>query len=443
MEMREVEEAVKEVVKGSSEYEIYIRREEKRQVESSGEEIENISSSQEGGAGIRVLRDGKVGFSYSNSLRTEDIKEAVRKALEILELSPPDRNSELVKTLGERGGESIFDREGTSKSLQDLADLVIELERLCKKRDKRIRNVRKSSITETVSEVEYANSHGVNFGYEGTYYSLLITPVAEEGGESSIAYEFRAQRRLSDLDPESVAGDAVFKAVSLLGASGMSTRVMPLVLFRDVSAMLISTFSDMFLGEALIKGKTLLKDREGEEIASKELSLIDDGALKGGFATAPYDDEGIPKRRNILIDRGVFKGFLHSLYTANYTGTEPTGNALRKGFRSQPEPGITNLFIEKGGHAFEDMLKAREEVFLVLEVMGLHTADTVSGEFSFGAGGVLYKNGKKVSSVRGVTIAGNILDLWHKINLVGEDLTFYGNVGSPSLLVDDITVGGD
>ncbi len=443
MEMTDIERVVKEVIAGSCGYEIFVRRDKKRKVESSGEELETISYSQEGGAGIRLLKEGRMGFSYSNSLKAEDIKKAVKGALEILEISNPDRYQDFSRSIGEPEAESVFDREGTGNSVEDMVEFVISLERLCKGRDNRIKNVRKSSLTETIFEVQYTNSFGVSFGYEGTAYSLLITPVAEEKGEASIAYEMRASRRFSELDPEGAVKDGVFKAVSLLGASGTSTRVMPVVLFRDVSAMLISTFSDMFSGEALIKGKTLLKGREGEEIASPELSLIDDGTLKDGFATVPYDDEGIPRQKNVLIEGGVFKGFLHSIYTANHSGTSSTGSAVRGGFRSQPEPGITNLFIARGSHKLEDMLKAREEVFLVLEVMGLHTADTVSGEFSFGAGGVLYKNGKPAGSIRGVTIAGNILDLWNKINLVGEDLTFYGNVGSPSLLIDDITVGGD
>ena len=443
MEMKDIERVVKEAINGSLEYEIFVRRDKKRKVESSGEEIETLSYSQEGGVGIRLLKDGKVGFSYSNSLKAEDIKKAVRGAIEILEISNPDKHQDFSRSKEEPKTVSVFDKEGASRSMEDLAEFVIDLERLCKDKDNRIKNVRKSSLTESVFEVQYSNSCGVSYDYEGTAYSLLITPVAEERGEASIAYEMRASRRFSELDPEGAVRDSVFKAVSLLGASGMSTKVMPVVLFRDVSAMLISTFSEMFSGEALIKGKTLLRGKEGEEIASPELSLIDDGTLKDGFATVPYDDEGIPRQKNVLIEGGVFKGFLHSIYTANHLGTSSTGSAVRAGFRSQPEPGITNLFISKGSHTLEEMLRAREEIFLVLEVMGLHTADTVSGEFSFGAGGVLYKDGRPAGSIRGVTIAGNILDLWNKINLVGEDLTFYGNVGSPSLLIDDITVGGD
>jgi PmbA protein len=156
----------------------------------------------------------------------------------------------------------------------------------------------------------------------------------------------------------------------------------------------------------------------------------------------PFDAEGIKSKRNVLVDKGVLRGFLHSLYTAKKLKTEPTGNSLRESFKSLPACGITNLYIDKKDAKLEDIIGSYEEVFFVLDLMGLHTVDPVSGDFSLGASGIIYKRGQKEKSVRGVTVSGNVLEVWKSVVKVGGDLTFYGNVGSPSLLIEKLTVGG-
>jgi PmbA protein len=182
--------------------------------------------------------------------------------------------------------------------------------------------------------------------------------------------------------------------------------------------------------------------KKGEQIASELFTLVDDGTMERGYSTHPYDDEGTPQRKTVLVEKGIFKGFLHSLYTAWAMNEKPTGNGLRSSFTSPPSTGITNFYLRPGELSFEELVNSEGEVLVVFDLMGLHTADTVSGDFSFGASGVLYKNGKKVQSIRGVTVAGNFLELIKNISAVGGDLTFYANVGSPSILVKNITVGG-
>jgi len=402
--MRNVESTVKKYIKPGFEYEIFRQKIRKIKIEASQEEIENLSSSEESGLGIRVLKDGRIGFAYTSSLDEDKVKDVVEKAMEMCELQIPDRGNAFTK----RG----------------------------------IKGVRKASLTEGVVEVEFVNSYGVEFGYEGTYYTSFIATLAQEGQDSSISWEFRGARRLKKLDLDDMVRDAVFKSVSLLNPKPIQTKVMPVVFFRESFAMLLEAFSSMFLGDSLVKGKTLLKDKVGESVGSELLNLIDDGSLEEGFETAPYDAEGVSRRRNTVIEKGVFKRFLHSVYTAILSEEEPTGNSQRGSYKNLPHSGITNLYLDAGEGKLDDLLASEEEVLLVLDLMGLHTVDPVSGEFSLGASGVLYRKGKPQHAVRGVTVAGNVLDIWNKIVAVGGDLKFYGNVGSPSVLVKDITVGG-
>ena len=440
--MQDLEKLIKSVLPKGYEYEVFRQRIKKLKVEVSQEEVENLQSSEEVGIGVRVLKDKKLGFSYTSGQAEDDIREAVKKAVEICDLQKPDDANGFIKNLEKAQADSPFDKEGVETPLEEKIDLTLRMERLAKELDKRIKGVRKAGFTEGIFEVELSNSYGVSFSYEGTYYSAMIATLAQEGKDSAISWEFRGARKLKDLDTEDLVRDAVFKAVSLLNPEPVETKVMDVVFFREASAMLLEAFSPMFLGDSYVKGKTLLADKIDEEVANPILTVVDDGALEDGFATVPYDAEGIPRRKNTVIEKGVFKGFLHSLYSASRSGQEPTGNSERGSYKTLPVSGITNLYIERGNTPLEEMLNADREVFLVLELMGLHTVDPVSGEFSLGASGVIFKGGRPLHAVRGVTVAGNVLDLWNKIETVGSDLRFYGNVGSPSLLVRDITVGG-
>ena len=442
MRMEDLEKVVKKYLKGGFEFEIFRQRVKKVKIEVSQEEVENLSSSEEAGVGLRVLKEGRMGFAYTSSLEEDRIKDVVEKAMEMCQLQTPDRGNAFSEELKISDAESVFDREGLEVPLEEKVEMTLALEKKAKGIDGRIKGVRKASLTEGVVEVELVNSYGVRFGYEGTYYTSFISTLAQEGGDSSISWEFRGSRRLSGLDLEDMVRDAVFKSTSLLRPEPIGTKVMPVVFFRESFAMLMEAFSSMFLGDSLVKGKTLLKDKVGESVGSELLTLVDDGTLEEGFETSPYDAEGVVRRRNVVLERGVFKGFLHSLYTARVSGQEPTGNSQRGSYKSLPSSGTTNLYLEAGKGTLEDLLAQEKEVLLILDLMGLHTVDPVSGEFSLGASGVLYMDGKPRHAVRGVTVAGNILDLWNKIVAVGGDLKFYGGLGSPSVLVKDITVGG-
>jgi len=440
--MRELERLIKKYIKGGFEYEVFWQRVKKTKIEVSGGEVESLSTSEETGIGLRVLKDGRIGFSYVGGSGEEKLREAVEKALQSCELQTRDEGNIFKREQEPTSTVSTFDKEGVGMPVEEKVSLTLGLEEGAKALDRRIKGVRKATLTEKVFEVKFFNSYGVSYDYEGTQYSASISALASEGTDSAISWEFRGSRRLADLGMEDIVKDVVFKATSLLNPRDINTAVMPVVFFRDSFAMMLSAFSDMFLGDSYIRGKTLLKDRRGERVGSELFTLVDDGTLEGGFSTFPYDAEGVSTTKTVLVERGTFKGFLHSLYTAEISGEKPTGNSVRADWRSLPVPGISNLYMEKGTLSFRELIGVEETALLVLDLMGLHTVDPISGEFSLGASGLLLKEGKPVHAVRGVTVAGNVLDMWANITAVGDDLVFYGSVGSPSVLVRGLTVGG-
>ncbi len=434
---------LKEYIKPSYEFEVFIQKTKKNKISVYDEKVDSLTSSEEIGIGLRIKKGNRVSF-VSSTLNSQDtLKELVEKGMEICDVMPEEPFVDFVRGKMPAGAESVFDEEALSLSLKDKESIPIELERICKKIDSRIVGVRESSFTETLTEVEYYNSYGVEFGYRGTFYTVIVGALATEKSDSNISYEYRGVRRIKDINIEDIARDVTFKATEALNPKQIEAKTVPVVFYRESFAMLINTFSEIFLGSSLIKGKTFLKDLEGERVFGELITIIDDGTLKDGFSTSPYDDEGIPTQKTILVEKGVFKGFLHNIYTANKSNSAPTGNGVREGYNVEPDVGITNLYIKEGDKTLEEMIDGYEEVVLALDLMGLHTSDPISGEFSLGISGVLYNKGKKKHGLRGITVAGNIKDILNKVEAVGNDIKFYGSVGSPSILIKEVTVGGN
>ncbi|WP_333784091.1 TldD/PmbA family protein [Thermocrinis sp.] len=439
--MENLRKWVEAALKDGYDYEVYLESTEKLLVETSNEQQENLSKSKELGLGIRVLKDFKQGFAYTTEISQDSVIKCVKRAIESLELTPEDRGFVLNKNPVQGELKAAYDSEGTSISLEDRIEILINLEKLVKKFDNRIVGSRKSSLKELKVEVYCLNSYGLEYSYKTTYFSCFTSALAVENGEEAISYEYRAGRFIKDIDFEEMAKDVSFKATAQLGASSYETKVIPVIFFRDSAALLLEAFSPMFLGDSLVKDKTMLKGKENTPVGSSVLTIIDDGTLEHGLGSLEIDAEGILSKKNVIIEKGIFKRFLHSLYTAVKCDTEPTGNSVRNSFKSLPTSGIRNLYIEKGPYSLEDLLNIYDETFFVLDLMGLHTVDPISGDFSLGASGIILKKGRKEKAVKGVVIGGNVKDLWGKLVGVGEDLRMYGHVGSPSLLIESITVG--
>ncbi len=440
--MEEIKNRVLKYAKPGYEIEIYAERIKKTVIESAQESLENLSRSEEVGVGIRVLRENRIGFAYTTDFKEEYLRECLERSYEVCDMLPPDPANALYDAPIRGDLTDIFDSEGVNIPLEEKIDTVLNLEKRAKELDGRVKGVRKASLKEIIAEFYHFNTLGVDYYYRTTYYTSMIAVLAQKGHDSAISYDYRAQRVLKDMDLEGMVRDAVFKCVSQLNPEPFQTCKMPVILYREASAMLLDTFSSMFLGDALVKNKTLLKDKMGERVASKLLTIVDDGRMKGGFMSLPVDAEGVKTQRKEVISEGVFSRFLHSLYSARKTQAEPTGNGVRRSFRSLPTSGITNLYIANGDKKLEELLSSCERVFLILDLMGLHTADPVSGEFSLGASGIIFKNGEREKAVRGVVIGGDILSLWSNVIGIGNDLCFYANVGSPSLLIESLVIGG-
>jgi PmbA protein len=194
--------------------------------------------------------------------------------------------------------------------------------------------------------------------------------------------------------------------------------------------------------DAVQKGKSLFTGKVGAQVAASTITLIDDGRLEGGIASSPVDAEGVPTSRTILIQDGILKGFLHNTYTAAKDNTMSTGNGMRSTFKSTPEVGPTNIFIHSGTMKESELIQEIKAGFYVTSVMGMHTANPISGDFSVGAAGIWVENGKMTKAIRGVAIAGNMLELLRNIDAAADNLRFFGGQGAPTLRIQGMSISG-
>jgi PmbA protein len=211
----------------------------------------------------------------------------------------------------------------------------------------------------------------------------------------------------------------------------------PYVVIRFLSLLIHSLQAD-----SIQKGKSTLTDQLGNKIASRQVNLIDDPLSPEGAASFPFDGEGVAAQRVNLIEQGILKGFLYDTYTGLKDGHCTNGHGERGSFRSLPGVGATNLILSPGIKTPEDLIKEANYGFYVTDVMGMHTANPISGDFSVGAAGIMIEQGQLSYPVRGVTIAGNLFTMLKDIESVGSDLRFYGGKAASTVLIKNLSIAG-
>ena len=423
--------------------EVFLRASTSTSIEIKDQKVDAFERARDLGVGLRVLLDGRTGFSYTTDLAETSLRELVRSAVNGARNTEPD----LFAIIPERPSSpyqsvNIFDPAIVALSEQEKISRVMAMEREAYAMDQRIRRIRKASAGFYEAETLIANSYGASISYQSTAVSASVEVVAEEKGESQAGWESDVKRYYGKLDIEDVGRKAARKALDLLGACHIDSVKAPVVLEASVAEEFLSIIASGFSAENVQKKRSLFIGKLGTEVASPLITVYDDGLLDGGMGTAPADDELVPARKKTVIDQGTLALFLHNARTANQDRTESTGNGIRGGFKGVPGVGVTNLYIAPGSHSPEELITSTARGLYVTEIMGAHMANPISGDFSVGATGFWIENGKKAYPVREITIAGNVLDLMRNVDAVGNDLHFSGRIGSPTIRVKELTIGG-
>ncbi|MBM2837407.1 MAG: putative zinc protease PmbA [Deltaproteobacteria bacterium] len=355
----------------------------------------------------------------------------------------PDEFRILPEAVGSFPSVSVYDARMKEIPEEEKIERAKALEDSALSFDRRIKRVRKAAYSESEYSVAIVSSRGVDVSHKGTFCSASVSALAEEGAESEMGSDFESVRFYDGLDVKRIGRRAAENAVQLLGGRRIKTVRCPVVLENSVATDFLSVIASSFIADSVQKGKSLFAGKIGVSVGSAILNVFDDGIYPGGVGTAPVDGEGVPRQRTPLIQSGVLKGYLYDTYTATKDRVKSTGNAVRPGIKAPPSCGLTNLYIEKGSLSMDALLSKAGTGLFVTEVMGMHTANPVSGDFSVGASGIWIENGKKAYPVKGVAIAGNIIDILKSVTALGDDLRFFGKIGAPSILISELTVSGE
>lgn len=423
-------------------FELFFQRRTSTKIDSKDQQIDSLSRSEDVGLAVRLVKDRRLGFSFTTSLEKDAIDRAVQSALEIATFMPEDPHVGLHSF-----SESVYpnvenyDPRGVQAPAAQKIALAKELETRCREADKRITGIRSASVTESVTEIHLVDSSGEHIQHQSTLYGASITCKAEQEGESQVGHEFGFSNQLDGLDVAQVGKLAAQWATELLTAKAPPTMQCPAILRNSVVAELIDFLSSSFSAEEIDKGRSMLAGKHGQHLFSDKVTLIDDGLLPGGYATSPFDGEGIPSRKTTLVDGGFVSGALYDGYYARKLGAEPTSSSVR-GIKAPPVIGFSNLYMQAGRKSAAQLMDGISKGILITDLMGVHTANPITGDFSLGASGILIENGKLTRPVRGFAVAGNVLEIFRRMSDLGSDLRFFGNVGAPSARVTELSVGG-
>lgn len=426
---------------GADAAEVFLETNRSLSVNVLKSEIETIEEAASQGVGFRVFVDGKLGFSHCNDLSSKSLEDTISRAVAFARLSTPDENNVLTDDMGVTSISDLYDPGIAAEPMDKKIKMALDLEKLALQ-DPRVTKSAGAGYGESESEIFIGNSNGILKTYKASGCSLGVSVVAEKGEQKNTGGEYCSRVFFNDLKPlEEIAAVASKKAIQLLDPVMIKTQKAAIVFDPDVARALLGGIISSINGERVLQGASFLKDQMGKQFASSLLTITDDGTLARSLGSSPFDGEGVPTIRNVLVENGILKSFIYNTKAAKRAGVRSTGNASRGGFSSLPGIGTHNVFVSTGKHTRNEIIAATKKGLLLLEVTG-YGIDPVSGNFSGGASGLWIENGEFVHPVKGVTIAGRAFDILNSVDMIGTDLDMSRTNASPTFRVAEMQIGG-
>lgn len=425
--------------------EVYVSRSVETDVRAYDGEVEELSSAASAGVGIRVVTEGRQGFAYAGSLDELVVNETLDQARDNATFATADEHVGLAMPDGVVP--TVLDLWDDGVSSMDTAakvELALELERRVRSGDSRVRQVQSSDYGDVAAQAAIATSTGITATMARTVCSLSATAIAGEGAASQTGTGFTAGRGPGDLDLDKAASDAVVRATRMLGAVKGRSGQFVVVFDPRVTSTLLAVVSSALSGEAVTKRRSFFTGRVGEEVAQADVTLVDDPTDPRAFGASSHDAEGLACRRNVLLEAGVLRGFVFDTTSARRAGTNSTASAVRGGYATTPTAGCRALHLSPGPLGLNEILRHVGEAFYVQSVTGVHSGvDTISGDFSVGAEGLMVREGELAEPVRELTVASTLQRMLHDIVHVGADVEWLPGLASgQTLAIANMAVSG-
>lgn len=425
-----------------AEAEVYLSRSVDRVLARREGARESVETAESLGAGVRVVRDGRVGFASAGAADAETLRALWRRAVEQLPHAEPQPGRALPAPVADAAdpafAASLWDESLFARSWDELEKTLAKAEAAASGGGKA--RVLRAELTEARGETVVASTRGVLARERGGSVSVAATSAAEDGAETQVGEGWRGARRFDAVDPVAAGAEAARRALAALGARKTRAGRRPVVFEPWVGVEFLELLADLLSAEEVQGGRSLLAGRLGREVGSSLVTLRDDPRLPGGPGSSRFDDEGLPTRDKALVERGVLRELLHDSATAAREGLASNGCGYRGSFSGLPGPGPSNLYLAPGALGRDALLSSTKDGLLVLEVLGTHMVDPVSGEFSVGVSGLELSKGGPGRPFKGAMVSGNLLDLLARVDAVADDLVFHGGFGSPTFRVSALDV---
>lgn len=426
------------------EYEVYYVDRESLSINVYNEEVEKYNLTTSYGLSFRGKINGKIGYSYTEILDEYAIEMLVKNAKESA-LTIENEDIQFIYE-GDKEYSAVNTYYNTLENIpaDKLIDLALNMEKEAKTLDNRVVSFGGCGIGYNKAKYGIINSKGLNLENKSNLLSAYVVPIIKNQEDMHDGIGYIIATSLDEVNPKLLAQDGVNEALSRIGGKSIPSGKYNTIINNEAMVSLLSTFAGVFSGDAAQKGLSLLKGKEGEIIANKKVTLLDNPHLENGLASVPFDDEGVATKKKDIIHEGKLITLLHNLKTAHKGNTKSTGNGFKNSYASPVGVSPTNLYLEKGEKSFDDLLKEIGEGLLITEFAGLHSgANSITGDFSLAAKGFYIKEGKKEYPVEQITVAGNFFDLLKNIEEISNDLKFpMSSVGSPSVKVDGLSIAG-
>jgi PmbA protein len=414
-------------------------------------QVETLKESGARGIGLRVFL-GSSGAHRTANTSTSDFSEAglahlIAGAVDLAQVTSVDPFAGLpeASAMGQLAGElDLYYEDVYSLPTAQRIEYARRAEAAALSADPRIQKQKSDggSFDAATGRKVLANSRGFAGEYRRSYCSLSAMPIAQtEQGGMQRDYWYSSARTLARLDsPESIGAEAARRTLRRLNARRVPTQSVPIVFAPEIARSLIGNIFEAANGDSIYRGASFWANQLGQKVASANVTVIDDGTLIGLFGTSPFDGEGLPTRRTVIVENGVLRNYLLNTYTARKLNMQSTGSASR-GLAGTPGIGAGNLFLESGTLSPQQLIADVKAGFYVTELMGFGV-NMVTGDYSRGAAGLWIENGELTYAVEEVTIAGNLKEMLNNITAIADDLVFRGSVASPTLRIDGMTIAG-
>ena len=433
----------KALANGIETIEIYTQKSSKESIEIYDQKVDSFTIAQSGGIAVRGLYNGKLGNCFLEEDSDDNfdlIIDTIKSNATLIE------NDDIVKIYeGSKEYPTIESSKLIKTSTEEKIEFLKQIETKLSKADKRIVQVMGTMMETQQVEVNITNSLGMDITKNEEYCIFYASVLASNDGDNKSAYEIKVTHDINSINVDEYVEVLKEKVVSKLNAKQVKSDKYKVIIKNDAMTSLLGALTGLFNGENVYKGISQLKDKMDTQIFDEKITILDNPLKKDGFASTPFDDEGVASKTKVIVDKGVLKLFLHNQKSAAMMNTESTGNGFKRGYSSSVGISPTNFYIEQGNLTFKELCKEMNNGLIIDELNGLHAGlNPISTDFSLQASGYVVENGEIVRPVNLITVAGNFLNMMKKIeNLSNDTYDGLSGVSSPSILFDNLSISGE